>query len=243
MIHKLLDANASINLTSTVYGQGVQNLLGKTSIERLEHVAPVHLACLFNNEDIVSVLLNRNADCTLRLKFLHKSSKPELQYKELSPVYISVLSNNNSMLTMLLNNSLHPVCFREVSVFCNTLIEKNHFACNDETKYQIKLNLTPFQVALIFGFAKLVNIFLYYGLADVNGKFIVTSSVLSSVSGNHSSIIEVGKKYNIQGEDCKTEVTPLLYATLTNNCGLINILLENHAVATDTANISLLDII
>ncbi|XP_071177445.1 putative ankyrin repeat protein RF_0381 [Mytilus edulis] len=242
-IHKLLDANASINLASDVYGQGVQNLLGKTSIKRLENILPVHLACLLNNEDIVSVLLNRNADCSIRLKCVHNSSNPELQYEEFSPVYISVLSNNNSMLNMLLNNSLHPVCFMEVSVFCNTLIEKNHFTYDDDTKYQIKLNLTPFQVALILGFTKLVNTFLCNGLVDVNGKFTVTSSVLSSVSGNHSSIIEVVKKYNIQDDDCQTEVTPLLYSTLTNNCELINILLENHAVVTDTANISLLDII
>ncbi|XP_063448450.1 ankyrin-1-like [Mytilus trossulus] len=52
MIHKLLDAHASINLPSTVYGQGVQNLFEKTSIERMKNVVPVHLACLRNNEEI-----------------------------------------------------------------------------------------------------------------------------------------------------------------------------------------------
>ncbi|CAC5357851.1 ANK [Mytilus coruscus] len=143
---------------------------------------------------------------------------------------------------MLLDNLLHPVSLQNVSIFSNTLIEKNHFF-DDNTKYHTKLNLTPFQVALILGFSDIVEIFVDYGLTDVNSKFYVTPLLLSSLTGNDSSIIEVLENYNVQDEHCKTEVTPLLYATLMNHCELINILLNNNASVTYAADISLLDII
>ncbi|CAC5404361.1 unnamed protein product [Mytilus coruscus] len=171
----------------------------------------------------------------------HYSLSREFQFEELSPVYIAVLSNNKQMLTMLLTIWLHPVSLRKVSIFSNTLIEKNHFF-DGKTKYHTKMNLTPFQVAVILGFSDIVKIFIDYGFIDVNSKFNITPLLLSSLAGN-SSFIEVLETYNLQEEHCKTEVTPLLYATLVKNCELINILLKNNASITYAADISLLDII
>ncbi|CAC5404362.1 ANK [Mytilus coruscus] len=45
----LLDVKAPINVSCTVHGQGVENLLGKTSIKKMENVLPIHLACLLDN--------------------------------------------------------------------------------------------------------------------------------------------------------------------------------------------------
>lgn len=237
----LLDAKATINVSNDIHGQGVQNLLGKTSIERMENVLPIHLACLLDNEEIVSVLLNRNADCSLSFNMHHYSLSHEFQFEELSSVYIAVLSNNKPMLNMLLINSYHPSSMRNVSIFSNTLIEKNHFF-DGTTKYHTKLNLTPFQVALILGFNDIVQIFVDYGFIDVNSKFDINPLLLSSLAGN-LSFIEVLETYNLQEEYCKTEVTPLLYATLMGNSELFNILLKNNASPTYSTDISLLDII
>ncbi|XP_063448453.1 ankyrin-3-like [Mytilus trossulus] len=51
------DANATLNVSNDVHGQGVQNLLGKTSIEKMENILPIHLACLLDNEEIMTITL------------------------------------------------------------------------------------------------------------------------------------------------------------------------------------------